>query len=385
MISLLLVIIYIAFISLGLPDSLLGAAWPAIYKELDVPISFAGIISMIIAGGTIISSLLSDRITKKLGTGVVTVISVAMTAIALFGFSISQNFIFLCLWAIPYGLGAGAIDAALNNYLALHYSSKHMNWLHCFWGVGAAISPYIMGYYLTSGAGWNQGYRAVFYIQALLTIVLIISLPLWKKPKLSVRSKKAHSLKEVLQTKNIKYVLIAFLAYCGLESSTGLWASSYLVEYRGIKEDTAALFASFFFLGITVGRFLSGFIADKVGDKKMLRFGILIAIFGIILISLPFATISLIGLIITGLGCAPIFPSIIHSTPTNFGEDKSQAIIGVQMASAYVGTTFMPPLFGLIASKISIGLYPVYLSLLLILMIAASERFNRKVPLKEAT
>ena len=381
--TILLFIIYIAFISLGLPDSLLGSAWPVMHKELGVPVSFAGVITMIIAGGTIVSSLLSDKLTRKLGAGLVTTISVFMTAFALFGFSISDSVIHLCLWAIPYGLGAGAIDAALNNYVALHYESRHMSWLHCFWGVGAAISPYIMSYSLAGGYGWNTGYRSVSIIQMVLTAILFICLPLWKQKKAEKVKEEIKSnylsLSQALKIKGVPLILITFFSYCALEQTTGLWASSYLVQNRGIDAEVAARFASFFFLGITFGRFLCGFIADKFGDKLLIRLGIMIAMFGAILILLPTASniLAFAGLIIIGFGCAPIYPSIIHSTPFNFGKENSQAIIGIQMACAYVGTTFMPPLFGLIATHIYIGLYPLFLLFFAVLMFFMSERLNR--------
>ncbi len=385
MYSLLILIIYIAFISLGLPDSLLGSAWPVMYKQLDVPLSYAGVITMIIAGGTVVSSLMSDRLTKRFRTGLVTAVSVLMTAVALFGFSISRSFIYLCLFAVPYGLGAGAVDAALNNYVALNYASRHMSWLHSFWGVGAAVSPYIMSYYLASGFGWNSGYRLVAIIQIILTVILFISLPLWKRNSINKNNNDTHvaalTLFQTLKIRGVKLILITFFSYCALEATAGLWASSYLVRYRGISTETAASFASLFFLGITFGRFLCGFIAEKVGDKKLIRFGILLTMFGIILTGLPVGinTISLIGLVIIGLGCAPVYPSIIHSTPLNFGKENSQAIIGIQMASAYIGSTFMPPLFGIIADHISIGTYPLYLILFAILMLIMSERLTKVI------
>lgn len=385
MYSILLMIIYIAFISLGLPDSLLGSAWPAMYGQLEVPISYAGIVTMIIAAGTVVSSLLSDRLTRRLGAGLVTAISVLMTAAALFGFSLSGSFIMLCVWAVPYGLGAGAVDAALNNYVALHYASRHMSWLHCFWGVGAALSPYIMGYSLTRGYGWNNGYRIVFVIQIVLTAVLFISLPLWKRKGDRDAGSKSHSralsLSEILKIRGVKFVLITFFSYCALESTAGLWASSYLVEFRGIDTEMAARFASLFYLGITIGRFLSGFISDKLGDRALIRSGLVVILFGIILVGLPISSnlMTLAGLVIVGLGCAPIYPSVIHATPSNFGENNSQAIIGVQMASAYVGTTLMPPVFGFIADNINIGLYPLYLVLFAVIMIIMSERLNTTV------
>lgn len=383
--SLLLIIIYIAFISLGLPDSLLGSAWPVMYKQFGVPLSYAGIITMIIAGGTIVSSLMSNKLTRRFGAGLITAVSVMMTAVALFGFSISGSLILLCLWAIPYGLGAGAVDAALNNYVALHYASRHMNWLHCFWGIGASVSPYIMSYCLMSGFGWNSGYRSVAIIQILLTVVLFISLPLWKRTSTDNNSSDAHTaaltLSQALRINGVKFILITFFSYCALETTAGLWASSYLVRYRGIDAEIAASFASLYFLGITFGRLLCGFIAEKVGDKRLVRYGILLTIIGIVLVGLPVGvhTLALIGLVVIGLGCAPIYPSIIHSTPSNFGKENSQAIIGIQMASAYIGSTFMPPLFGMIADNISIGVYPLYLVFFATLMLLMSERLTRVI------
>ncbi len=389
MISLLLVIIYLAFISLGLPDSLLGAAWPVMRVELDLPVSYAGIITMIISGGTILSSLVSDRMTKKLGTGIVTSISVLMTAGALFGFSVSNHMIMLCIFAVPYGLGAGAIDAALNNYVALHFSSRHMNWLHCFWGIGAAVSPYIMSFALSSGAGWNNGYRYVSYIQLILSIILFASLPLWKNRRLAeseMAEKKPLGLIGTLKIDGVVFVLLIFFGYCAMESTAGLWASSYLAQYRGVDTETAAMFASLFYLGITFGRFLCGFVSDKIGDRRMIRIGVLTLTAGIIVIGLPVkeAWIAEAGLILTGLGCAPIYPSIIHSTPDNFGKENSQAIIGIQMASAYVGSTFMPPLFGLISQYISIGLYPLFLLIFALLMLITSEWMKKRKKAKSA-
>ena len=383
MIHLLLAVIYLSFISLGLPDSLLGSAWPAMYGEFGVPVSYAGIISMIIAAGTIISSLQSDRLTRKLGTGKVTAISVAMTAVALFGFSFSHSFWLLCLWAIPYGLGAGSVDASLNNYVALHYASRHMSWLHCMWGVGASLGPYVMGYAMTGMRGWNAGYRYIAILQIVLTIILIFSLSLWKnrsdEKNEDATNPKALTLPEIIRISGAKEIMITFFCYCALEQTAGLWASSYLTLHNGISAEKAAGFSSIFFIGITIGRALSGFITMKLSDAQMIRLGQGIAALGIITLLLPLGEyISLIALIMIGLGCAPIYPCIIHSTPEHFGSDKSQAIIGVQMASAYVGTLLMPPLFGLIAEHINISLYPVYLFIVLILMFIMYEALLRK-------
>ena len=397
MYSLLLAIIYVAFISLGLPDSLVGSAWPVMHSDLNVPVSFAGIITMIIASGTIVSSLQSDRLTKKLGPGLVTAISVGMTAAALMGFSFSGSFLAVCLWAIPYGLGAGAVDAALNNYVALHYESRHMSWLHCFWGIGAPISPFIMGYSLTSGNGWSHGYWIVSVIQIALTAALFVSLPLWKMKSAQAggaaeagdvtsnddaATSNPIPLARAIKIPGVSLILTAFMAYCAVESTAILWASTYLVDARGVDIATAARFASLFLLGITLGRFLGGFIADKFGDNQMIRYGTLITISGIVLVALPLEndTLALAGLVIAGFGCAPIYPSIIHATPTNFGRENSQAIIGIQMAAAYTGSTLMPPLFGFIATQTSLSLFPFYLAIFAVLLLVMTEKLNRRLP-----
>lgn len=384
MASLLLAVIYVAFISLGLPDSILGSAWPVMYKSFSVPVSYAGIVSMIIAGGTIVSSLMSDKFMRKFGTGLVTLFSVALTAIALFGFSFSKSFALICLWGIPYGLGAGSVDAALNNFVALHYKARHMSWLHCFWGIGAMTGPYIMGLCLTNNLTWNSGYRSIGYIQVVLVIFLILSLPLWKKfstKDSSPESKQRNvlSIKDTLKLHGTKNIFIAFFCYCALEATTGLWASSYLVLNKGISAETAAKFASLFYIGITVGRFLCGFISEKFGDKNMVRIGQATILLGIILMMIPsIPTLSLVALIVIGLGCAPIYPSLIHATPTNFGAENSQSIMGIQMASAYVGTTFMPTLFGFISNLIGIKAYPFYLVFFVVIMFVMTEVVNKR-------
>ena len=381
MFTILLVIIYVSFISLGLPDSLLGSAWPSMYGKLGVPVSFAGIVSMIISGGTIVSSLLSNKLIKKLGTGKVTAISVFTTAVALFGFSISNSFISLCIWAVPYGLGAGSVDVALNNFVALHYKSRHMSWLHCFWGVGATAGPYIMGYCLTGGKTWNSGYRIISILQIILTAIIVFSLPLWKmsNPEKAENDKnhKNLSMKELLKLPGAKSALIAFFCYCSLEQTTGLWGASYMTMSRGMSPKVAAKWASLFYLGITAGRFICGFITMKLSDKNIIRLGQSIAVSGILLLLLPFRNIVMcIGFILIGMGCAPIYPSLLHETPENFGANLSQAVMGMQMACAYIGSTFMPPLFGLIAQHISITLYPLYLIIFVTFMIIMVERLN---------
>ena len=380
MTSLLLAVIYLAFISLGLPDSLLGAGWPSMYEGLGVPVSFAGIISMIISLGTIISSLLSDRITRRFGAGKVTAVSVAMTATALFGFSVSPSFFLLCLWAVPYGLGAGSIDVALNNYVALHYASRHMSWLHCMWGVGTVVSPYIMGSVLAEGKGWSAGYGTVSIIQFILCIVVFTTLPLWKKSvsEASPKTKKPLSLRAILKLKGAKEVMVTFFCYCALEGTAMLWASSYMALCKNIPADTAAGYAGMFFIGITAGRAANGFLTYKFSDTSLIRIGQGIIALGIIVLFLPFgSTVTLAGLILIGLGCAPIYPCIIHSTPTHFGEENSKAVIGVQMASAYIGTCLMPPLFGLIVRHIGARFFPVYLLIILLFMIFFHEKLVR--------
>jgi len=380
---LLLALIYLAFISLGLPDSLLGSAWPTMQEVFNVPISYMGVISMTISAGTICSSLVSERLTKKFSTKYVTVVSVFLTAVALLGFSFTTEFWILCIWAIPYGLGAGAIDAALNNYVALHYNSKHMSWLHCFWGVGTIVSPYVMSWALIHSV-WQTGYRIVSGIQFVIVIILVLTLAVWKVNKNTSNEageNEVLGVKGALRIKGVSYLLLGFLAYCAAESTTMLWASSYLVETRNISKEIAAAFGSLFFIGITVGRFVSGFISDKFGDRKMIRMGTGILIAGVVCVFLPIKidALALVGLVIIGLGCAPIYPSIIHATPDNFGVKNSQAIIGIQMASAYMGSTFMPPLFGFIAKYISMKLFPIYLMFFFILMIIMLEKTFRSV------
>ena len=319
MVHLLLAIIYLAFISLGLPDSLLGSAWPTMYTQFGVPVSYAGIISAIISVGTILSSLLSDRLTRRFGTGRITAFSVATTAVALLGFSISRSFEALCLWAIPYGLGAGSVDASLNNYVALHYASRHMSWLHCMWGVGASVGPYIMGFALSGGMGWTGGYRIIGILQIILSAILLLSLPLWQKRVPGSESEStpnALSLGQILRIPGAVQVLLTFFCYCAVEQTTGLWASSYLVLHKGVPGQTAAFFASLFYIGITVGRALSGFLTMRLNDSQMIRLGQGIIVLGTAALVLPMGSaVSCAGLILIGLGCAPIYPCIIHSTP----------------------------------------------------------------------
>ncbi|MDR2476254.1 MAG: MFS transporter [Treponema sp.] len=380
----LLVLIYLSFISLGLPDSLLGSAWPSMYNGLNVPLHYAGLIAMVIAGGTVISSILSERIIRRFGTGIVTAVSVSMTAAALIGFSVSASFTALCLCAIPLGLGAGSVDAALNNYVALHYKAKHMSWLHCFWGIGASTGPLIMSFFLIRRSSWNMGYRAIGTIQVCLVIVLFFTLSFWGKNK-SQNAGKHHerhnriTYKELFHIAGVKHILAAFFCYCTIETTAGLWGSSYLVLVKAVPPDTAARWISLYFIGITFGRFVSGFLAIKLTNRHMVRLGQSVLFCGIVLLVLPFGDMLLLpGFFVIGLGCAPIFPSLLHETPENFGTEYSQAIMGIQMASAYIGTTFMPLLFGRIASQIGFAIFPFFIGIILIIQIIMVEILNKK-------
>ena len=397
MFSILLLMIYLAFVSLGLPDALLGSAWPIMYQEFAVPVSYSGTVFMIICGGTILSSLNSEKLNRRFGTGKITAISVFLTAIALFGFSISHSFLMLSLFAIPYGLGAGSVDAALNHYVALHYSSRHMSWLHCMWGLGASVGPYIMGFVLQRGEPWNRGYLIVSIIQFILAIILFCSLSLWKKNPEELKEngsnapvgmegkatsdgaeapkQRALSLKEVFAIPGAKESLASFYGYCALEQTVGLWAGSFMVLALGMEEKLAASYVALFYFGITFGRFLSGFFTMKWKDEQMVLGGSAIVFFGIFLLFTPWSkALVLPALILIGLGCAPVYPSVIHSTPYNFGVEHSSALIGAQMAAAYVGTLIMPPLFGVLGRSFSMKLFPYYSMFLLLFMVFTYRR-----------
>ncbi len=381
--TLLLCIIYIGFISLGLPDSLFGTAWPTLQGQFGVPLSWAGIVTMTISGGTILSALLSDRLTYRFGAGKVTAVSVLMTAAALIGFSHASAFWMLVLFAVPLGLGAGAVDAALNNFVALHYSSRHMSWLHCFWGVGASMSPYVMGFWLERDLRWDRGYLTVGLAQLVLTVLLFASLPLWKKANRNEKPEEARTapkkLKDLFRLRGIFAVLFSFLAYCTVEATAFAWTSTYLVKERALSVEDAARYASLFYLGMTLSRLLTGFVADRLGDRKMIRLGYTVCFAGLALILIPVKTplLCLMGLFIAGFGCGPVYPAVIHSTPDVFGRENSQAVVGVQMAFAYTGSTFMPPVFGLLANHISVGLFPWYLLLFAALGFVLTEALNR--------
>ena len=374
-------VVYLAFVSLGLPDSLLGSGWPVMQVALNAPRGAAGLIAALITCSTIISSLLSDRLTRWLGVGRVTLISVALTAVALLGFSWSPAFWLLCLWAIPYGLGAGSVDAALNNFAATHYSSRAMNWLHCCWGVGAAISPFIMSTALTHQLGWTGGYRIVGGLQLMVVLVLVLTLSLWPQSEASVATadNQPLGLKAVWHLRGVKPMMLAFAAYCGVESLTGLWAATYLHLVRGIAPAQAAMFASLFYLGITGGRFLAGLIADRCGDRALVLGGGFLVLGGVAIMLWPGTNpLALGGLILLGIGCAPIYPAIIHSTPAYFGALASQAVIGVQMAT-YAGSAVIPPLFGLAITWVSVAWLPWLLLGLMVIMLVSFERLARRV------
>lgn len=383
MAGLLLAVIYLGFISLGLPDSLNGSAWPVMHEELGVSLSSLGIVTMLISGSTIISSLVSDKLTRRMGTHLVTVMSVLLTCIGIMGFSLSTSFWMLCLFTVPYGFGAGAIDAALNNYIALHFSSRHMNWLHCFWGVGTIISPYIMGYCLTASAGWRGGFRAVGFIQLALFLVIVLSYPLWRNPPHLSGQEEVEPLKltlfEKLKLPGAVFLLLSFFCYCAAEATVMNWASTYLVAAKAVEKSTAAKCGSLFFIGMTVGRFLSGFVSQKLGDRRLMRVGLGVAGVGILLLFLPLPlSVTIAALVIIGLGCAPIYPAIIHSTPANFGAEASSGMIGLEMACAYVGSTFMPPVYGLLAEHLSPAVLPLFLTVFLGLHLLFMELLYRK-------
>jgi fucose permease len=384
-----LVIIYLAFISLGLPDSLLGTAWPVMRLDIDAPLAAAGIVSMTVTVGTILSSLASGTVIKKLGTGKITFISCLMTASALLGFSISPSLFWLIILSIPLGLGAGTVDSALNNHVATHYKAHHMSWLHCFWGVGATLGPIIMSNFISGGSSWRKGYLTVSILQFTLTVLLFFTLPLWNRAEKAeainendistdenTNAVKASEVKP-LQIKGVKLALISFLFYCGTEATMGLWGSSFLVQTKGLPAATAAQWVSLYYGGITLGRLITGFITMKVRNTKIIRTGQIIALSGAALLLLPLPSIfSLIGFLLVGLGCAPIFPCMIHETPVRFGKEHSQKIIGYQMALAYTGSALLPPFLGVIASRTTMMIMPFFVTIYILLMLLGTERIN---------
>ncbi|WP_036635688.1 MFS transporter [Paenibacillus massiliensis] len=388
-----LIVIYLAFISLGLPDSLLGSAWPVMWPEIGSTLGSAGLISMIIAVGTIISSLASGRMIQLLGTGKITMASCLLTAVSLLGFSMAPSMLWLIVLAVPLGLGAGAVDAALNHYVADNYKAHHMNWLHCFWGVGATMGPIIMATYLAGEHSWRGGYAAVAIIQFILVVVLLLTLPLWKRVAAAreqeqpARSEQDTSLQadaevilpvKVLRLRGVKPSLFAFLLYCGVETTVGLWGASYLVQSRQVTAEMAAGWISLYYGGITFGRLITGFITLKVQNRHLIRYGQLITVIGGLVLLLPLpASLSIVGFILIGLGLAPIYPGLLHETPARFGREHSAKLMGYQMAVAYSGTTLVPPLFGLLAAQVSTDLFPVVVLILLVLMLFSVEKVNQ--------
>ncbi|KAB7671255.1 MFS transporter [Bacillus sp. B1-b2] len=393
MATFLLIIIYLAFISLGLPDSLLGTAWPVMQVELAAPLEMAGFLFMMIAIGTIISSLLSGKVLKRFGTGKVTFVSVLMTACALLGIQFAPSIVWLVVCAIPLGLGAGAVDSGLNDYVATHYKAHHMSWLHCFWGVGATTGPIIISQFIANDNAWRNGYLLIACLQFALVIILFLTLPLWKKVKpnnMSTEQIKSESYnqaieehnenKSPLRIKGVNLALASFLFYCGVEATVGLWGSSFLVEVKGLSASTAAQWVSLYYGGITVGRLITGFITFKWTNRTLVRTGQMIALLGTIILLLPLPAIySLIGFIVIGLGLAPIFPCMLHETPARFGNKHSQSIMGYQMALAYTGTTFLPPLLGFLASHSTIGIFPLSIAIFVMAMYFCTEILNRVI------
>lgn len=386
----LLIIIYIAFISLGLPDSLLGSAWPVMRVDLSADFAVAGYIAMVVQAGTIVSSLLSNRLIQRFGTGRVTLVSVAMTALALFGWSFAPSVGWLFVCAIPLGLGGGSVDAALNHFVATHYESKHMSWLHCFWGVGATTGPAIIALTLAQDGGWRQGYETIAIIQALLVLGLLLTLPLWKRAA-SAPAATSHEEpviqgnRQALRVPFVKLALVSFVFFCATEATTGLWTSSYLVATHGLSGAEAARAVSFFYGSITLGRFISGLLTIRFPSHVLIRGGQIICVVGAGLLMLPLPSFfSITGIILLGLGTAPIYPSMLHETPRRFGAAAAQAVMGLQMAFAYVGSTCFPPLFGALATWTGVGVFPYYLMACSVIMLVASENLQRKITARAA-
>ena len=378
MATLLLIVIYIAFIGLGVPDSLFGTAWPAIYTDLNLPVSWASIVTIIVSCGTITSSLLSSWLISRFGTGKITAVSTLMTALALLGFSYSDSMLWLCLCAIPLGLGAGSIDTALNNYVALHYKASHMNFLHCFYGIGVSLSPYLMSLALSKGT-WEGGYRAVFWFQLAIAALTALALPLWKKVRHAQNGEEAEETPRVLsfpalmKMPKVRMACLVFIGYCALEYTCGTWGSTFLVNAKGAAADTAARMVTFYYVGLALGRFLSGVLAGLLHSRQLVKIGqmILLAAVVSLFLPLPFAFCS-VSLFFIGLGNGPIFPNMLHLTPELFGKDLSQAVIGAEMATSYIGVLLAPALFGLIAQNVTAALFPVYLLVLYALMITGT-------------
>lgn len=373
-----LAMIYLAFISLGLPDSMLGAAWPAMRLAFNAPLGQAGSISLTVAAGTVVSSFLSGRVIRRFGTGRVTVVSVLMTACALLGISLAPGAWWLYLMAVPLGLGAGAVDSGLNAYVAGHYQARHMNWLHCFWGIGATLGPAIMAAFLRRDGFWQGGYRTVSAIQFGLVLLLALTLPLWRGEERRAAGISSAGRWEVFRLPGVKWTLATFFLYCSLEITAGLWCASFLTEAKGLAPDKAAFFAGLFYAGITAGRFLSGFLTFRLQGKQLVRWGLALVLPGMGLLFLNGGAAAA-GMALLGLGCAPIFPALLHETPARFGAGHAQDLMGIQMAFAYIGSTLMPLFFGQAVNRLGIELYPWFLLGAWLLMALCTEAVNRAV------
>ena len=375
----LLVVIYVAFIGLGVPDSLIGSAWPAVHAELNIPVEAVSIITFIISGCTVLSSMFSAGILNKLGTAKVTAFSTAMTAAALLGFSFAPSFWVMIPLAVVLGLGAGAIDSGLNNYVALHFKASHMNFLHCFYGVGVSLSPYLMSLAL-SDAGWRGGYRYAFYVQTVITILLIVSLPMWKKTASAGQEEDEKgvnlSILQMAKMPGIRKVWVIMLATNAIEYACGVWGSTYLVEAKGFEAQHGALALTVYYVGMSIGRFVSGLLSEKIGTWKRIAIGSAILAPAIALMLLPLhGAVTVVGLFLVGLGNGSIYPNLIHLTPHNFGKDVSQSVMGSQIACAYIGVMLAPPMVSLISSVFSIKVYPVLLAVLYVIMIVFLKLF----------
>ena len=380
----LLCVIYLAFISLGLPDSLLGAAWPTMRLTLGTPVELAGAISMVTAGGTIISSLSSARMIRRFGTARVTLVSAAMTAVSLIGYAVAPSPWLLFLCAIPLGLGGGSVDAALNNYVALHYEAKHMSWLHCFWGIGATMGPMILSACLGGGLDWQAGYWIIIALQLALVGALASAQKMWRRQEgrsaadIGIITREMNNM-DVLRMPIARFVLLTFFCYCAAESCLMLWTASFLTEVRGLSAEQGALGASLFYFGMTGGRAVCGFLTARLSSERLIRIGAGVMLLGGVLLLIPDGMINLGAVCLTGLGCAPIYPCTIHETPKRFGEEASQAATGLQMAAAYTGSTFMPLLLGALAAAAGMQIAPAVILALTIMMTIGNEFINRRV------
>jgi len=382
-----LLLIYLTFICFGLQDPVLGSAWPSIHEAINIPLSYAGYISMIIAAGRLISSILGVKVIGRIGTGLTSSLSALLLCVSLFGYSFSSSFSQLCIWSLPLSLALGFVDVALNNHVALHYKSKHINWLHCFWSIGASIGPVIMSFYLAGENNWNLGFRTIGIILCFLTVILFAALPLWKKNDALIASGGAVSrnaeikkinYRELFSAPGINHSLIIFFCYISIQMTIVLWGSSFLVMEKNIVPTTAVIWISIYYIGLTSGRIISGFMTIKLNNRNMVRIGYAVIACGIIALLLPFSGFLAAGFLVLGLGCAPVYPCLIHETPNFFGREKSQAVIGLQMASGNAGLLVIPPLFGKIASLINFKIFPFFLAALLVTSIIMFEALNKK-------